>query len=405
MSELHSHYGMLLGIQTPWQVKDVLLEPEAKRVSIEVVFDGKRGCCSQCGKECTLHDSREERSWRHLDTMQFETLIRCRVPRSDCPDHGVKTLQTPWAGKHSRFTLLFEAFAVEVMKACATVESARKLLRLSWRQVQNIRERAVERGLARRDESRMPEVGIDEKSFGKGHNYISLLNDLKEHRVWDVVEGRTEESATLLLDTLSEEQQASVQAVALDMWPAFMKACRRRIPMALRVHDRFHVSKHLGDAIDEVRRQENKRLCEQGDHSLKRTRWLWLKRSRSDAEEAAFNALEKDHLEVARAWQIRELFDHFWSFRDAEAAENFFKGWYEQAIASKLKPVIRVARMLRKHLEGLLGYCFKPITNAVSEGFNSKIQNIKSSARGFRSFEKYRIAILFYCGKLDLNPQ
>lgn len=405
MSELHRHYGMLLGIGRPWEVKDVLLEPEAKRVSIEVVFNGKRGECPECGKECGLHDSREERTWRHLDTMQFETLIRCRVPRSDCAEHGVRTLQTPWAGKHSRFTLLFEAFAVEVMKACATVEAARKLLRLNWRQVQNIRERAVERGLARRAKSEMPEVGIDEKSFGKGHNYISLLNDLKRHRVWDVVEGRTEESATSLLDTLSEEQQQSIEAAALDMWPAFMNACRNRIPMALLVHDRFHVSKHLGAAVDEVRRQENRKLCEQGDECLKRTRWLWLKRSRSEAEEAAFNALEKDRLDVASAWQVRELFDRFWSFRDAEAAENFFHGWYEQAVASKLKPVIKVAKMLKKHLEGLLGYCFIPITNAVSEGFNSKIQNIKSSARGFRSFQKYRIAILFYCGKLDLTPQ
>lgn len=405
MSELYRHYGMLLGIERPWEVKDVLLEPEAKRVGIEVVFKGKRGECAECGKECALHDSREERTWRHLDTMQFETLIRCRVPRSDCPEHGVRTLRTPWAGKHSRFTLLFEAFAVEVMKACATVEAARKLLRLNWRQVQNIRERAVERGLARRASSEMPEVGIDEKSFGKGHNYISLLNDLKQRRVWDVVEGRTEESATSLLDTLSEEQQESVEAAALDMWPAFMNACRNRIPMALLVHDRFHVSKHLGTAVDEVRRQENRKLCEQGDECLKRTRWLWLKRSRSEAEEAAFNALEKDQLDVASAWQVRELFDRFWSFRDAEAAENFFHGWYERAVSTKLKPVIKVAKMLKKHLEGLLGYCLKPITNAVSEGFNSKIQNIKSSARGFRSFQKYRIAILFYCGKLDLTPQ
>lgn len=405
MDELHRHYGALLGLSAPWEVKAVDLEMDKKRVEIRVDHGGGPGHCPECGRECALYDQREERRWRHLDTMQFETLISCRLPRCECPEHGVQTLEAPWAGKHSRFTLMFEAFAVAVLQASTSVEAARRLLGLNWRQVDAIRTRAVERGLERRENEPVAALGIDEKSFGKWHRYVSILSDLDRHRVLEVSQSRTEESAQTLMDSLSPAQKEAVEAVAMDMWPPFMNATRKNMPMAFQVHDRFHVSKHLGDAIDQVRRQENKRLCEEGDQSLKRTRWLWLKRSRSEAEEQAFRALEKEHLEVAKAWQLRELFDRFWSFRDPEGAEAFFNGWFARAMDSGLTAIKRVAKMLKSHLEGLLGYCFHPISNAVSEGFNSKIQAIKANARGFRSFQKYRIAILFHCGKLDLSPQ
>ena len=404
MEQLSSHYSALLGLSAPWEVESVKLQMESQRVEILVEHAKGPGRCPECGDECALYDRREERSWRHLDTMQFETIIRCRVPRCECPQHGVQSVQVPWAGKHSRFTLMFECFAVAVLQACSNVEGARRLLRLNWRQVDAIRTRAVERGLQRRNREAIANLGIDEKSFGKWHRYVSILSDLDRSRVWEVSEGRSEESAQQLMDSLSCAQRESVEAVALDMWPAYMNARRKNLPLAFDVHDRFHVSKHLGEAIDSVRRAENKRLCQDGDESLKGTRWLWLKRTRSVAEEQAFAALEKDHLEVARAWQLRELFDRFWSFRDPEHAGAFFLGWFSRAIESGLAPVTRVARMLKAHLEGLLGYCFHPISNAASEGFNSKIQTIKAAARGFRFFEKYRIAILFYCGKLDLNP-
>lgn len=404
---LEAHYGALLGLQLPWRVTAVDLNLEGQRVAIALEWaDAAPVACPECGRACPLYDHREERSWRHLDTMQFETIIRARTPRCECPDHGVVTVAVPWADPHGRFTLLFEAFAVRLLQACASVEAARKLLRLSWRAVDEIRTRAVARGLARREAAPLEYVGLDEKSFKKGHDYVSVLTDLAGGRVWDVAEGRTEESAQTLLATLAAHQRAVVLAVALDMWPAYLNAAKIHLPEAVIVHDKFHVVKHLNEAVDQVRRDEHQDLLARGDERLKNTRYFWLKGFAKlvPAARARFQELKHSGLKVARAWHMKELFAEFWTFLFDADARAFFRDWRRWATRSRLAPMQKVARMLQAHLDGLLGHVIHPITNAVTEGLNSKIQLLKASARGFRHFDKYRAAILFYCGKLDLRP-
>lgn len=405
--DLRVHYGLLLGLESAWRVADVDLALEQQRVEIAVEWAGGREApCPECGEACPVYDLREERRWRHLDTMQFETLIRCRVPRCRCPEHGVRTVAVPWADQHGRFTLMFEAFAIKVLQACANVEAARKLLRLSWQQADEIRTRAVERGLERRGETVIERVGLDEKSFGKRHDYISVMSDLDQGRVLEVVPERRQEAAETLLLTLSARQRQGVLAVALDMWPAFMNAAAKHLPEATIVHDKFHVAKHLGEAVDKVRKQENRVLYEQGDTSLKGAKYLFLKNpdNMKESQRERFEALRQSNLKTARAWAIKDQFNAFWSFDFVADARACFKHWYAWAVRSRLKPIRDKARMLKKHLPGLLGYTLHPVTNAVTEGLNSKIQNIKSSARGFRSFTRYRTAILFHCGKLDMLP-
>ena len=407
MANLEKHYHELLGLTEGWTVKRVKLEMAKQRVEILVEWTGPRMVsCPECGKAVTLYDLRDERTWRHLDVMQFETLLKCRVPRCQCPEHGVQTIATPWAGKHSRFTLLFEAFAIEVMQACGNLQAACELLGLSWSQGNEIRKRAVDRGLEKREADPIEFIGIDEKSFGKGHDYGSILVDLDNRRVWDVKAGRKQESANELLDTLSTEQRQKVAAIAMDMWPAFMNAAAEKIPVARIVHDRFHVAKHLNEAVDKVRKQENRSLLKEGDTRLVGAKYLFLKRTEKLGEDALvrFEELRESSLKVARAWAIKELFDEFWTFEFVADAKTFFKEWYGWAARCQLKPIVDVAKRLKKHWDGLEGYTIFPITNAIAEGFNSKIQNIKASARGFRNFENFRYAILFYCGKLDLFP-
>lgn len=404
---LQQHYGMLLGLTPQWRVTDVRLEIERRRVEIQVEWVGGKGVpCPECGLNCPVYDMREERQWRHLDTMQFETIICCRTPRCNCPEHGVVTIETPWAGKHGRFTLMFEAFSILVLQSCSNVKAAAQLLGLSWHQVNEIRKRAVERGLDRRGEDKVEYVGLDEKSFGKHHDYISVLTDLSGGRVLEVARERKEESAQGLLQTLSAWQRSAVMAVALDMWPAFMNAARAQLPEAVLVHDKFHVSKHLNEAVDKVRKAENKALLSLGDDRLKGSKYLFLKRKDrlKPSQRAEFEALRSSNLKTSRAWSIKELFNEFWTFDFGSDAQAFFKHWYGWAVRSRLKPISEKAKMLKKHWEGLLGYILHPITNAVTEGLNSKIQQIKASARGFRSFDSYRTAILFYCGKLDMIP-
>jgi transposase len=407
MDTLSTHYARLLGIDESWKVEDVNLQVDQRRVEIRLAHVGRGVSCPECGRACGLADHAEERRWRHLDTMQFVTEIVARLPRCRCPEHGVKTVVPPWAAKHSRFTLLFEAFAVEVLQACRTINAAAAMLNLPWDAVQTIMDRAVARGLVRREATVVAHVGLDEKSFGKGQDYITVLTDLDGSRVLDVTEERTETAAKAVLQTLTKEQRDGVQAVAADMLPAYAKAVAQELPNAELVHDKFHVAKYLGEAVDQVRRAENKALQAQDDDRLTGTRQLWLfnKSNLSHRQRRRFAAIRKGDLKTARAWALKEEFRWFWRHVYALSAEEFFGHWYAWGARCRLKPMVKVAKMLKRHLPNLLTYFRHRITNATSEGFNSVIQALRYAARGFRSFANYRTRILFYCGKLNLLPE
>lgn len=407
METLSAHYARLLGIDDSWRVDSVDLRLEERRVEIRLTHLGSGVSCPECGRACGLADHADERRWRHLDTMQFTTELVARLPRSRCPEHGVKTIVPPWAGKHSRFTLLFEAFAIEVLQACRTVNAAAALLGLSWDAVQSIMDRAVARGLERRETTHMPHLGIDEKSFGKGQDYITVLTDIDGSRVLDVVPERTQAAAEAVLQTLTVGQRQEVRAVAADMLPAYANAVAQQLPNAELVHDKFHVAKHLGEAVDQVRRAENKALQAEDDDRLKGTRQLWLfnKSNLSAQQRRRFEAIRKGGLKTARAWAIKEEFRWFWQYVYSTSAEEFFEQWYAWGVRCRLRPIVRVAKMLKRHLPNLLSYFLYRITNATSEGFNSVIQALKYAARGFRSFANYRTRILFYCGRLELRPR
>jgi len=409
MGELQAHYGLLLGLVPPWAVLKVDLDLDGERVVIDVEYPpGHEVPCPEpgCGRFCKVRDHRDERTWRHLDTMQFETQVRCRVPRSDCRVHGVKTIAVPWAGPRSQFTLLFERFAVDILLGARSIRKAQEILRISWDQAQRIQEIAVARGLARRELDELRYAGMDEKNFRHGQSYVSVMTDLDGGRVLDVVEGRDQASAEKLWKTLPAEQCEQIQAVALDMWDPYMAAARVCVPQADQVHDKFHVAKYLTKAVDDVRKKEHRELKGDGSELLTGTKYVWLtnRENWSDRQRAAFRDLREEGLKVGRAWAIKEAFAPFWDYVYEGAATTFFGRWYFWATHSRLKPVIATARTLKRHFAGLLTYLRHRITNAVTEGLNSKIQMLKSNARGFRNFEHYRISILFHCGKLALYP-
>lgn len=405
---LHQHYRLLLGIEAPWQVEDVKLDLPGKKVEIRLGWTtGAKAPCPECGKPCGVYDYAPERTWRHLDTMQFQTVIHARTPRVECPTDGVKTMVVPWAEPHGRFSRLFERFAIDVLLCARSWTQAQALLGLSWDEVHHIVRRAVARGLGRRELDGLRYLGIDEKNFGAGQSYISVLTDLEQSRVLEVVEERTSTAAEALWETLSEKQRGQIEAVAMDMWEPFLQATLKRAPQAAVVHDKFHIASHLNEAVDQVRRKEQKELLAQGDATLTGTRQLWLYNPQNFTEEQAaeFARLRDSGLKVARAWAAKELFARIWGYRYEGSARKFFADWFGWASRSRLQPLIKVARMLKRHLDNILTYLRHPITNAVTEGLNSKIQMLKSNARGFRSFENYRLRILFFCGKLDLYPR
>lgn len=407
---LEEHYRQLLQLTDGWEVKSVSLDMKGRRVSLKLEHRrGVRVTCPECGASCTIADHAPERTWRHLDTMQYETVLVAKLPRADCKSCGSpKTVEVPWAGKHSPYTWLFESLAVAVLQAASSLSDACELLRISWEAAHRLMERAVERGLARRDWNGIKHAGMDEKSFKRGQSYITTLNEVSVQggRVLEVVEGRTTEAAVALLESIPEEHRPGIEALAVDMWEAFLKASRQVLPHADIVHDKYHVSAHLNDAVDKVRKEEHKRLMADGDETLKGTKYDWLRTIKDgrSSEAVSFRALHQLDLKTSRAWHYKEDFRHFWSYVSVSAAERFYEDWRKAVMRSRLEPLKKVARMIDDHWPEILNYIKHHITNAVSEGLNSRIQAIKSAARGFRSFANYRIRILFHCGKLDMQP-
>ena len=337
--------------------------------------------------------------------MQFTTIIKCRLPRCNCKTHGIKTIVPPWAEPKRRFTMLFERFAINVLLASKSIESGRALLNLSWDETFLIMQKAVKRGMARREETKIRYAGIDEKSFRKGHKYISVLTDIGESRVLDVVEGRNKEATETLLNTLSEKQQESIEAVSMDMWESYQIVTSQILPNALRVHDKFHIAKYLGEAVDKVRKQEHRLFQKAGSSVLTGTKYLWLSNNWDTKSKKQYASIKNTCIKTSRAWAIKEAFKGFWKYIYRGAALRYFKRWYFWATHSRLPSLIKVAKMLKRHLNEILNYFNHRITNAASESVNSLIQNIKANARGFRNFQNFRTTILFHCGSLRLFPQ
>jgi transposase len=191
------------------------------------------------------------------------------------------------------------------------------------------------------------------------------------------------------------------------MWPAYTTAAAAHAPQAEVVHDRFHLSKHLNEAVNAVRQQEHRALQKEGDERLTGSRQMWLFNQDNLHEDDVeyFNLLKELNLKTARAWGIKELFRQFWECAGEQQATGFFKKWYAWAIRCRLPPVIKVAKRFKKHWPRIVSYFRQRITNAMSEGFNSKIQQLKHAARGFKNFPNFRTRILFFCGKLQLLPK
>ncbi|MFA5187726.1 MAG: ISL3 family transposase [Patescibacteria group bacterium] len=399
-------YEQLLGIQPPWSVKRVDLCLAEQRVTVELVLKKSQVWADPTNERARAHvNGWSEREWRHLDTCQFETIIRARVPQLKYSDGTVEELTVPWAERYSRVTTLMEAFVLKLLEACQNTKKVCALCGLSWHTVNAIMIKGVQRGMARRQADTIEYLGLDEKSTERGHSYASILTDIDRSRVLDVVPGRKLESATSLLETLSAEQRAGVKAAAMDMWPAFMSAARECLPQADIVHDRFHVSKYLNEAVDAVRRQEHRALLKAGSSPLTGSKYAWMKTyvDGRSSEAVSFRALNQLNLKTSRAWRIKETFSQFWLYRQTAAARRYFKAWGNHAMRSQLAPVKKVVRMLRRHEQGLLNYARHRITNSCAEGFNSAIQLIKANARGFRNFTNYRARILFHCGKLEMG--
>lgn len=309
-TELYRH---LLGLDAPWAVDRVELSTSDGRVDVWVTHPGRtRFACPDCERQLAAYDHAEERAWRHLDSYAFLTFLHARPPRVACPEHGVRQARLPWAEPNSRFTVLFERLAIDVLAAC-DVSNAAKLLRLSWDEAWHLMERAVARGLAVKALAAPGHVGVDEKAAGKGQDYITVISDLDAGTVEYIADERRQASLDGYFERFTPQQLERIEAVAMDMWEPFAASVRTHLsdPDSKIVFDRYHLMGYLTKAVDTVRKAENRALAAAGDKSLAGSKYLWL-----------YSAPELTHpgdpclrprLPQSRALQDRDLLPPRWA--------------------------------------------------------------------------------------------
>ena len=401
-------YEQILGLQAPWYVESVKLQPAAREIEVRVSYRDTHWGCPQCGQRMQIHDY-EERRWRHLDSCQFKTILVSRVPVVRCPAHSSQTVAVPWADKYVRFTRLFERLAIDLMLVCS-VSGACEILGISWEEADGIKQRAVKRGLARKQPVVMPRLCVDEKGVGNGQDYLTIVAEVKGGRTTVQYVGDQREQQTLdaFWQSLTPPQLAGVSAVAMDMWEPFVQSTLAHVPGADTkiVHDPFHLVKAMNEAVNDVRKAEHARLHAQGDDLLKGTRQLWLYGLENVPARHAqrFEEVWQINTQTSRAWQLKEVFRSFWLCQTTTQARRYFDKWYSRAIRSRLRPVKKVARTCKSRLGNILTFFVHRLTNGPIEGLNNGIQGLIKKAFGYRNRERFKTDIFFHFGGLDLYP-
>lgn len=408
MSEsLEEFYSNLLVIEGPWKVTCIQRDSKSKEVTVIVDFNKDQPYhCPECGSDAKLHDHRKRR-WRHLDSCNHKTLIEADVPRVVCTEHGVKQLPVSWAEKHSRFTLEFERAILIWLKEDSTKTVAENFS-LSWDQVDRIMSRAVERGLKRRKKSTPKHIGIDETAFQKRHEYVTVILDKDTDTVIDILDDRKSKTLNNWFAEQEKSNFSRLKSITMDMWDPFIGAVKKRFENAedLIAFDRFHVAGHFSKAVNKVRAVEHRELA--AESPLSRSKYQWLKNSHNTDNRTKrrkeFLDLTRMNLKTARAWRIKEAASELWSFKYMAVAEKHWKrllGWISR---SRLKPMLAVGKMIRRYLWGILNAIRNKVNNSMLEAKNARIQRIKKIACGFRNRKRFKNAILFHLGGLDLMP-
>jgi transposase len=394
-------FRLALGLAAPWIVETLAFSVEQKRLDITLNFPrGSKFLCPECGQPCGVYDT-EERTWRHLNFFQHETYLHARQPRIACPEHKVRTVEVPWARPGAGFTLLFEALVMVLARNGMTPNAIGRLVgeydTLIWR----ILEHYVEEARSRLDLSAVTQVGLDETSRAKGHQYVTVFMDLDERRIVFATEGKDAETLTVFKADLEEHggQAEQVEEFCLDMSPAFQKGIEEEFPQAQMTFDQFHLMKLMNEAVDEVRREEQKERPE-----LKGSRYVWLKNewNHTERQKELFGALRALDLKTNKAHHLKGVFQDIFTC-SPEEGESLLKRWYYWATHSRLLPIIEFAQTVKRHWEGVVRWFQTKISNGLLEGMNSLIQAAKARSRGFRNVKNFITMIYLVGAKLEFK--
>jgi len=355
------------------------------------------------GIRYNLYDLAPVRTWQHLSWFEYPCFIECRLPRYIDNAGKIKTIEASFAQKGKSYTRLFSAHVIAALQEIKVQHSVANLFYTSPYIVRSIMENAVNDALDARGEiTDLQTISLDEKSFKKGHTYATILVDSQRDYVVEMTEGRAEKNVKMLFYCLtSQEEQPQLQRVNIDMWKPYINAIEEIAPQAMIVHDKFHIVKKLSEAIDKTRRKEVKI-----EPLLKNNRFTVLKneQNRTQDQQSVFEQLDKANLKTAQAWHIRENFKSLFEIHDRTVSGNLLWDWMENSMTKGLNFVNDVIKTIKNHVGGVVNALITRTDSGKHENMNGRIQAVLAKARGFKNFERFRINVLFYFGKLDINP-
>jgi transposase len=398
-------FNLVLDFGDEWVVKNVETDHKKHHIYLYLEYISDQYEDPDTAEPALLYDHCEMREWRHLDILHYQTYVRCRIPRVKCKDGKVKNIALGWASKHDRHSYHFEIKVIDLLLATKNQTKTAEFLGCSFRLVNRILHRCVERGIERRNANIVPfeHISIDEKSFKKGHKYVTVISHPRSGVVLNVGEDRDRKSVeTLLSETFTKQQLNNMNTVSMDMWQPYINTVTKTCPNAEIVHDKFHLVAYLNKGIDQVRRREVKQHEE-----LRNSRYALLKNqvNLTQKQHEKFEMIKSANFQVSKAWHIKENFkDLFGCSNNEVEAKSILEKWIHDSYSKCIKEVNQIIEMFVRHANGVINALITNLNNAMAERLNGKIQELKCIGKGYRIFENFRSAILFFYGGLSLYP-
>jgi transposase len=404
MEALESLFARALKLEAPWKITKIAFFEEEGAIRVFADFPrGSTFCCPVCGKDAKAYDT-TEKEWRHLNFFQYACYLAVRVPRIDCPDHGVLQIDVPWARDGADFTFLFESFAMTLVREMP-VHRVSQIIQVDDNKLWRMMHHYTEVARQEEDYSTVSTIGVDETSKAKGHDYVSLFVDLAKKRTIFVAEGKGAETIAAFTEDFREHHghPQAITDIAMDMSPAFLKGVEENLPHAAITFDKYHILKILNTAVDAVRKAEGKH-----QELLRGQKYLFLKNRQNltDAQRQMLTSLEsmpRLNLKTIRAYHIRENFQEIYQEETRESFERTLRRWYFWATHSRIEPIKEAAKTIKRHWSGVLRWYDSKINNGILEGLNSLVQAAKAKARGYRTFKNLKTMIYMLTGKLDYS--
>jgi len=369
----------------------------------------KNGClCPQCKRRGSIvHTVDTVRKWRDIPVCGWSVFFWYWPREILCPTHGRVQEDIPWADAYAHITYRFE-YAMLVYCQLMSQKAAARILHIANSTLSDLLHRSITRI---RDGHRirgLKSIGIDEISYCKGRKYATIVYDLDRSCVLWVGRGKGRKTIDRFFDEiLSDYQKRKIKWACCDMSEAYIGAIEEHCPNVTLVLDRFHIAKALNDAVDEVRKEQWREASVDERKALKGLRWLLYKHSskRSKKDSRILNALSKGNRRIYRAWVLKDEFEQFWDYRAPWAAERFIKRWMSTALRSRLEPIRKFVKTIKKHINRILPFIGTRLTNAIAEGLNRVIKIVKNRASGFRTLQAFTDIIFLTVGDLDIPAQ